>query len=117
RTYASFAAGLKQVLGDNFALLSEYIPELTMLGSTMVKQEAFSTPKMENQLYFLFKILFQYFSEFSQRVLILFTDDLQWIDGSSANLLQYLLTHLPPSKLLWLGAVRDSKEDLGQVDQ
>lgn len=116
-TYADFAAGLKQVLGDNFALLSEYVPELTMLGSTMVKQEASGTPKMENQLYFLFKILFQYFSEFSQRVLILFTDDLQWIDGSSANLLQYLLTHLPPSKLLWLGAVRDSKEDLGQVDQ
>lgn len=115
-SFASFSEGLTTALGDDFALLGEYIPELKMLESQPIQQEAFSAPKMENQLYFLFKILFEYFSDYSQRVLILFTDDLQWIDGSSANLLQYLLTHLPPSKLLWLGAVRDSKEDMGQVD-
>lgn len=116
-SFVSFSEGLNLALGDNFALMCEYIPELMMLGTKGEKQEVSNTPKMENQLYFLFKVLFEYFNDFSDRVLILFTDDLQWIDGSSANLLQYLLTHIPPSKLLWLGAVRDSKEDLGQVDQ
>ena len=116
-SFASFSEGLPHTLGDNFALMCDYIPELMMLGAKGGRPEVSNTPKMENQLYFLFKVLFEYFSDFSERVLILFTDDLQWIDGSSASLLQYLLTQLPPSKLLWLGAVRDSKEDLGQVDQ
>ncbi|MFC5623444.1 AAA family ATPase [Algoriphagus winogradskyi] len=116
-TFVSFSEGLSLALGENFALMCEYIPELTMLVPKGGKQEISNTPKMENQLYYLFKVFFEYFSDFSDRVLILFTDDLQWIDGSSANLLQYLLTHIPPSKLLWLGAVRDSEEDLGQVDQ
>ncbi len=116
-SFVSFSEGLNLALGENFALMCEYIPELMMLGIKGEKQEISNTPKMENQLYFLFKVLFEFFSDFSDQVLILFTDDLQWIDGSSASLLQYLLTHIPPSKLLWLGAVRDSKEDLGQVDQ
>ncbi|MBN3581900.1 AAA family ATPase [Algoriphagus aestuarii] len=116
QNFLNFSEGLTEALGEDFTFLSEYIPELKLLQNNSKVKDAVPVTKIENQLYALFKTLFEYFSDFSNQVLILFMDDLQWVDGSSANLLQYLLTQLPPSKLIWIGAVRDSKEDLDQVD-
>ncbi|MEP0714006.1 MAG: AAA family ATPase [Algoriphagus sp.] len=116
-TFEKFSTGLTTILGDDYALLCDYVPELTVLHRPVTSPANSRLPKIENQLYSLFKILFEFISDFSNQVTILFTDDLQWMDGSTANLLQYLLTDLPPSKLLWFGAVRDTKEDLGQVNQ
>ena len=115
--FTKFSEGLSKALGEDYNLLSEYIPELKLLQGRSIPSPDHRVTKIENQLYIHFKILFEYFSDFSERVQILFMDDLQWVDGSSASLLQYLLSQLPPSKLIWIGAVRDSKEDLGQVDQ
>lgn len=114
--FLAFSSGLRKKLGEDFELLSEYIPELNLLPKISTPKEALPITKIENQLYGLFKRLIEYFSDFFQQPLILFMDDLQWIDGSSANLLQFLLSQLAPSQLIWIGAVRDSKEDLGQVD-
>lgn len=115
--FSAFSIGLKEALGEDFRLLSEYLPELNLLGSQEVSAEPSQLPKVENQLYYIFKTLCEYLSEYSGKTLLLFTDDLQWMDSSSANLLQFLLSHLSPAQLLWLGAARDQKEDLDQVNQ
>jgi len=116
-TFEEFSLLLKNKLGAHFPLLFDYIPELTLLTGQDPVTSPSPTPKVENQLYPLFKIFFEFISDFTGKPVLLFTDNLQWMDGSSANLLHYLLLHLPPKKLVWTGTCRNSKTDLERVLQ
>ncbi|WP_186757559.1 AAA family ATPase [Echinicola salinicaeni] len=116
-TFNQFSLGLRKKLGAYFQLLHDYIPELNLLKGTDLKTPSSPNPKIENQLYRLFKIFFEFLSDFFNKPMIFFTDDLQWMDGSSANLLYYLIINLPSEKLIWIGASRDSKENTLRVTQ
>jgi DNA-binding SARP family transcriptional activator/tetratricopeptide (TPR) repeat protein len=52
-----------------------------------------------------------------QRPLLLFLDDLQWVDGSSAGLLFHLGRRIEGSRVLIVGAYRPSEVALGQNEQ
>jgi predicted ATPase len=72
---------------------------------------------IENQLYPLFKRLFEFLADFYQRPVFFFTDDLQWIDASGINLLKYLLLNLSNQKLVWIGACRAPQNKISLVGQ
>ncbi|WP_215223243.1 AAA family ATPase [Echinicola shivajiensis] len=116
-TFNEFSIGLRSKLGAYFQLLHDYIPELNLLKGTDLKTPSAPNPKIENQLYPLFKIFFEFLSDFFNKTLIFFTDDLQWMDGSSVNLLHYLIVNIPTEKLIWIGASRDSKKNTLRVNQ
>src|SRR5690606_22608422 len=61
---------------------------------------------IENQLYPLFRRIFEFLSEYNRCPVYFFTDDLQWIDASGINLLKYLLLNLSNKQLVWIGAHR-----------
>ena len=115
--FKDFSDKLKVQLGDSFPLLLDYIPELSLLAG---KDSGFpmpSVPKIENQLYPLFKILFEFIADFYKKPVFLFTDDLQWIDGSGSNLLKYLILNLSPARLIWIGGCRAPYEKMTAVAQ
>ncbi|UCS95332.1 AAA family ATPase [Echinicola marina] len=116
-SFNTFSSGLRNKLGAYFQLLHDYIPELNLLKGTEFKNPSSPNPKIENQLYRLFKIFFEFLSDFFNKPVLFFTDDLQWMDGSSVNLLYYLVTSLPPQKMIWIGSSRDSKENMLRVNQ
>ncbi|GAB3647561.1 hypothetical protein GCM10028791_09800 [Echinicola sediminis] len=115
--FEAFSFRLKNKLGVHFPLLFDYIPELTLLAGKDPVPSPSPTPKIENQLYSLFKILFGFLSDYHNKPVLLFADNLQWMDGSSMNLIHYLLLHLPPKSFLWVGTCRDSSKDLVRVNQ
>jgi signal transduction histidine kinase/predicted ATPase len=112
-----FSEGLKDYLGDSFLLLADYIPELSLI---LGKDQALSQHALltiENQLYPLFKKLFEFLAFYYKHPVLFFTDDLQWIDASGLNLLKYLLLNLSTEKLLWIGACRAPQNKISLLRQ
>lgn len=115
--YQQFSSSLKSRLGDNFNLLCDYIPELALLLDKHTDLAPRSNLKIENQLYPSFKGLFSALTEFYQKPILLFTDDLQFMDGPGMNLLKYLLLQLAPKQLIWIGAYREPQRNLFPINQ
>ncbi|AWW31466.1 ATPase [Echinicola strongylocentroti] len=113
----AFSSQLKKKLGEHFPLLFDYIPELTLLIGKDTTPPNSPTPKVENQLYSLFSVLFGFLSDFLGKPLLIFIDNMQWMDGSSVNLLHFLLLRLSPKQLRLIGASRDSKTAILRVNQ
>jgi signal transduction histidine kinase/predicted ATPase len=112
-----FSDKLKEYLGESFLLLIDYIPELSLVFGKQVPLPVQSHLTIENQLYPLFKRLFEFLADFYQRPVFFFTDDLQWIDASGINLLKYLLLNLSNQKLVWIGACRAPQNKISLVGQ
>jgi predicted ATPase len=112
-----FSESLKAYLGDSFVLLTDYIPELSWISGkeSLFPQRSLLT--IENQLYPLFKKLFEFLAEQYGQPVFFFTDDLQWIDVSGVNLLKYLLLHLSGDKLIWIGACRAPQHQISLLRQ
>jgi predicted ATPase len=93
-------------LGDSFPLLLDYVPELSVISGIKSWSAQRSLLTIENQLYSLFKNLFEFLANYYHKPVLFFTDDLQWIDASGTNLLKYLLLNVSSEKLIWIGAYR-----------
>jgi signal transduction histidine kinase/predicted ATPase len=112
-----FSERLVSSLGESFPLLIDYIPELSLIFGNQVSFPARSQSAIENQLYPLFKRLFEFLAEYYDRPIYFFTDDLQWIDESGINLLKYLVQNLPNDKLIWVGACRAPQNKISLLRQ
>lgn len=112
-----FSSRLKEHLGESFLLLIDYIPELSFIFGKDVIPSVRSHLAIENQLYPLFKRLFDFFADFYQTPVFFFTDDLQWMDASGVNLLKYLLLNDSKQKLIWIGACRAPQNKVSLVGQ
>lgn len=118
--FNSFSESLKSRLGESFPLLLDYIPELLLIAGEAPRSSLRSMPTIENQLYPLFKRLFEFLSDYNQKPVFFFTDDVHWMDASGINLLKYLLLNLAPEKLIWIGACpapQNSISSLRQLDE
>lgn len=114
REFQQFSRSLKNHLGHSFPLLLDYIPELSLItGQPAASQGSILT--VENQLYPLFKRLFEFLADYSGAAVFFFTDDLQWIDASGINLLNYLLVNLDGKKLIWIGACRAAPSNVSET--
>lgn len=102
----SFSEKLKNHLGEGIYLLLDYIPELSLILGEERPQNTQSQLTIENQLYPLFRRIFEFLSEYWRCPVYFFTDDLQWIDASGINLLKHLLLNLTNRQLVWIGAHR-----------
>lgn len=112
-----FSTRLKDHLGDSFPLLLDYIPELSFITGEFPGTSVRSNLAIENQLYPLFKGLFEFLADYSGKTVFFFTDDLQWIDASGTNLLKFLLLNLSTDKLIWIGACRSPLNNISSVHQ
>lgn len=103
-------AALLQALAPNAALVSELIPELKLIIG-----EASPVPKLEpQQAKQRFLQVFQRFiGVFAQadHPLVLFLDDLQWVDPATLDLLTELLGNPDVRYLMVIGAFRDNEVD------
>ncbi|WP_268036578.1 AAA family ATPase [Algoriphagus sp. PAP.12] len=104
--FSRFSQEVRALLGSDFSLLSEYLPELSMLLDSDSSEEQIHLPKIESQLYIVFRKFFEFLRAYFKRPIIWFVDDFQWVDGSSSNLIQHLLANLDSHTLI-LVAVAD----------
>jgi PAS domain S-box-containing protein len=105
---AVWREAMLEALGANGRLIVDLVPELErLIGS---QPPAPDLPPREAEKRFL-AILGGFLGVFARREhpLVLFIDDLQWLDAATLQFLAYLVTHSNSGSLLAIGAYRDNE--------
>ncbi len=100
-------------LGNNVDVLCEILPELGQLIGPQPKAPKVANVDAENRLNVAFGAFLQVFAQ-AKQPLVIFLDDLQWIDPASAKLLESVLAAGQPAALMLIVACRFGKATLSQ---
>jgi diguanylate cyclase (GGDEF)-like protein/PAS domain S-box-containing protein len=101
---------LQAALGLNGQLIVDLIPQLRLVLGPQPPLPALPPAEAQNR----FRMVFQQFiGVFARRAhpLVLFLDDVQWIDAASLTLIEHLLTRQGSRYLLLVAAFRDNEVD------
>ena len=105
---AAWRQALNAALGNNGQLIIDVIPQMELILGPQPPYEPLESRAARAR----FDLVFQNFTRvFAQpdHPLVLFLDDLQWVDGASLELLQTLLTPSQIDYLFVIGAYRDNE--------
>jgi predicted ATPase/signal transduction histidine kinase len=99
---------LRELLGRNGQLMVNLIPELEFVIGKQPPVPELAPQEAQNRFQLVFR---RFLSAFARREhpLVLFLDDLQWIDATSLELLKHLITEPEVRYLLLVGAYRDNE--------
>ncbi|MFM6278367.1 MAG: ATP-binding protein, partial [Dolichospermum sp.] len=92
-------------LGENAQVIIAVIPELEQIIGKQPQLPELSTMATENRFNLLFEKFIHVFTT-QKHPLVIFLDDLQWVDLASLKLIQLLMTTNEISYLLLIGAYR-----------
>jgi PAS domain S-box-containing protein len=103
-------ARLLDALGPNGALMVNLVPDLELIIGGQSPVADLSPLETHERFQTVFR---QFVGVFAQREhpLVLFLDDLQWLDAATLELLRVLATHPEVRNLLVIGALRDNEVD------
>ncbi|UBF28939.1 serine/threonine-protein kinase PknK [Kovacikia minuta CCNUW1] len=105
---AEWKAKILAAVGDNGQVLIEVIPELEQVIGSQPAVPELSGSAAQNRFNLLFQKFITVFTT-SEHPLVIFLDDLQWVDSASLNLLKLLLTERDRGYLFIIGAYRDNE--------
>ncbi len=97
-------------LGKNAGLLTSLLPELELLIGTPAPVSELPAAEAKNRFENVVLRFFQVLAQ-PEHPLVMFLDDLQWIDNASLQLLQLLMLDEDLKHLLLIGAFRDNEVD------
>jgi predicted ATPase/signal transduction histidine kinase len=100
-------------LGSNADVLCEILPELGQLIGPQPKAPKVASGDAENRLNVAFGAFLQVFAQ-AKHPLVIFLDDLQWLDTASAKLLESVLAAGQPAALMLIVACRFGEATLSQ---
>jgi predicted ATPase/signal transduction histidine kinase len=101
-------AGLREALGANAQLIVNLLPQLELLIGPQPSVPTLPPSEARQQLQWVFGRFLGVFAR-PEHPLVLFLDDLQWLDPASLALMAYLLTSPDIEALLLIGAYRDNE--------
>ncbi len=99
---------LLDTLGMNAGVLIQVLPELELITGPQPVPSAVDSVDAQNRFHLTFHKFVSVFAR-PEHPLVVFLDDLQWADGPSLRLLEYLLTGTPIQSLLIIGAYRENE--------
>lgn len=103
---------LSQALGENAALVIDLIPELERLIGRQQPVANLAPEESHNRFSLLFQRVIQALCR-PERPLLLFLDDLQWVDSSTLEILVRLLSFTHSGGLMIVGSYRDNEVGQG----
>jgi transcriptional regulator with GAF, ATPase, and Fis domain/predicted ATPase len=107
---AQWREQLRQALHPNGALLVDVIPELRFVIGEQPPVPDVPSAAAKARFQTTLRRLLGVFAR-AEHPLALFLDDLQWLDGTTLDLLENILTQPEPQQLLLIGAYRDNEVD------
>ncbi|MBN3759289.1 AAA family ATPase [Burkholderia sp. Ac-20365] len=107
---AGWRDALLEALEPNAQLLTDLIPELKLIIGEPPPVPALDPKQAQRRFMLVFRRFISVFAR-AEHPLALFLDDLQWLDSSTLDLLEDLLTHPDLRHLMLLGAYRDNEVD------
>lgn len=99
---------LRRALGPNGRLVADVIPQIELILGELPPVPPLPTTEAQNRFNTVFQSFIGVFAK-KEHPLVLFLDDLQWLDFGSLNLLQHVLTHPETEYLFVLGAYRNNE--------
>ncbi|HTA64852.1 MAG TPA: AAA family ATPase, partial [Xanthomonadaceae bacterium] len=108
---ARWRDALREALGPNGQLIVNLIPELELLIGKQSPVPDLPSQDAQNRFQMVFRRFLGVFAR-KQHPLVLFLDDLQWLDTATLDLLEQLVTHSEVRDLLLVGAYRDNEVGL-----
>ena len=97
-----------QALGEDGQVIIEVIPELEKIIGRQPPAPELSGNAAQNRFNLLFQKFLQIFTT-KEHPLVIFLDDLQWVDSASLKLMQLLMNEANQGYLLLIGAYRDNE--------
>lgn len=101
-----------EAVGGNGQVLIEMIPELELLLGQQPEVPALLPTESQNRFHLVFQNFIKVFCQ-SEHPLVIFFDDLQWIDSASLQLMRLMMSDIP--YLLLIGAYRDNEVGAGHL--
>jgi predicted ATPase/signal transduction histidine kinase/DNA-binding response OmpR family regulator/GAF domain-containing protein len=101
----SCRAALVQAVGANGKLIVDLVPELELLIGAQPEVPEVTSDQAKHRFHLLTQRVLSVFAQ-PANPLVLFLDDLQWVDPSMLELMRYLLS-ANVRHLLWIGTYRD----------
>jgi PAS domain S-box-containing protein len=101
---------LKSALGENGQLIIDLIPQIELVIGKHPPVPALPAAEARHRFHLTFRSLLRVFAT-RERPLVLFLDDLQWVDFASLELVQHIVTHPDMRSVLVIGAYRDDEVD------
>src|ERR1700704_342817 len=99
---------IKTALGPNGRLIASLIPDLELVIGPQPPLPDLSPQDAPNRFQLVFRNFIGVFAK-PEHPLVLFLDDLQWLDGATLDLIQHLLTRQEMRNLMIIGAYRGSE--------
>ncbi|UIN57565.1 trifunctional serine/threonine-protein kinase/ATP-binding protein/sensor histidine kinase [Pseudomonas kribbensis] len=107
---AEWRNALRQALGAEARLVSDLIPELKLIIGDTPPVADLEPPQAQRRFLQVLRRFIGVFAR-AEHPLVLFLDDLQWLDVATLNWLEELLTHSHLQHLMLIGAYRSNEVD------
>jgi predicted ATPase/signal transduction histidine kinase/ActR/RegA family two-component response regulator len=99
---------IRKAVGPNGQLIVNLIPELEFVIGKQPAIAELPATEAESRFHMVFRSFLGVFADQSHP-LVIFLDDLQWLDAATLKLLEHLITHPDIRHLLIVGAFRDNE--------
>jgi len=97
-----------RALGPHGQLIANLIPEIELIVGKQPPVPELPPQEAKNRFEMVFRRLLGAIAT-QEHPLVLFLDDLQWLDAATLDLLEHVVTHAEVRHLLIIGAYRDSE--------
>ncbi len=101
---------LLQALGPNGQIIIDVIPQLELIVGQQPPVAELGPTEAQNRFNLVFESFMRVFCQ-PEHPLVIFLDDLEWVDAASLNLIELMLTDADTRHLLLIGAYRDNEID------
>jgi predicted ATPase/signal transduction histidine kinase len=101
---------LSEALGSNGQLIVNFVPELELIVGKQPTVPELAPQEAKNRFQMVFRRFLSVFA-CKEHPLVLFLDDLQWLDSATLDLLEEMVTNPDVRHLLLVGAYRDNEVD------
>ncbi|MEG5046934.1 ATP-binding sensor histidine kinase [Microcoleus sp. B4-C1] len=99
-----------KALGGNCQVIIEAIPEVELIVGPQPSVPDLGANESQNRFNLVFQNFIRVFAQ-KEHPLVIFLDDLQWIDSASLKLIELLATDMGTQYLLIIGAYREQEVD------
>ncbi len=102
---------LLKALGINGQIIIDVIPHIELIIGKQPAPLKLEATESQNRFNLVFKNFIRVFCQ-AEQPLVIFGDDLQWIDLATLNLLELVMTDVETRNLLFIGAYRNNEVDM-----
>src|SRR5208283_5563025 len=109
---AQWKENIMLALGPNGKVVTDVIPEVELIIGAQADIPVLAPEETQNRFCFVFQNFVRAFAAPSHP-LVLFLDDLQWVDQASLQLIEFIMNDPSTHSLLLIGAYRDNEVQEG----